>query len=240
MCTLALSLQPGADWGAVIGANRDEFRGRAWDMPAAWWPEDYPGVLGGRDREAGGTWLAVDPQRRRAAAVLNRIEPSPVDDAHARTRGVLPLLAVTGGDDAVAAEDPGRFRPFNLVTVEADRATWWRWDGRDLTRHPVEPGVHLLTSADLDDPTHVRQECWLPVFRGAPRPDPADGWGGWPALLADVETPEGDPAALNVRRIAQAPDYGTVSSSLVALGAGGVRFASTDGPPDRGGWTTVA
>ena len=52
-------------------AVRDEDPQREWDALGPWWPEQYPGVIGIRDRRAGGAWLAVDPQRRRLAVLLN-------------------------------------------------------------------------------------------------------------------------------------------------------------------------
>lgn len=73
MCTLIISLDPGARWPVLLASTRDEFRSRAWQPPAKWWPEEYPGLIGGRDREAGGTWLAANPGERRVAVILNRI-----------------------------------------------------------------------------------------------------------------------------------------------------------------------
>ncbi|MFM7779687.1 MAG: NRDE family protein, partial [Alphaproteobacteria bacterium] len=70
MCTLILLIRPDHAWPMLIAANRDERADRAWDAPAAWWP-DYPGVIGGRDRSAGGTWMALGPHGVLAAA-LNR------------------------------------------------------------------------------------------------------------------------------------------------------------------------
>ncbi|EGO94617.1 NRDE family protein, partial [Acidiphilium sp. PM] len=59
MCSLILSFLPGDAWPVVIGANRDEMLARPWDPPAAHWPE-RPGVIAGRDRTAGGTWLGLN------------------------------------------------------------------------------------------------------------------------------------------------------------------------------------
>ena len=82
----------------------------------------YPGVIGGRDLEAGGTWMAVAPERRRIAVLLNRIEPTSLSEAEANSRGSLPLLAAAGGEAAITEQDPTRFRPFNLALL--DRARW--------------------------------------------------------------------------------------------------------------------
>ena len=241
MCTLVLLLDPAAEWPVLLASTRDEFRSRAWQRPAEWWADRHPGLIGGRDREAGGTWLAVNMRERRAAVVLNRIEPTVLEESEARSRGGLPLIAAGGGADAVDAEDLRLIRPFNLVLAEPGGVLWWRYDGAVLTRRELEPGLHILTAVDLDDIGNPRQRRWLPEFAAVapPAPKPGDrapvGWGGWPALLADVDTPYDDPRALNVRR----GDFGTVSASLLALGREHLKYEFCPGPPDRGGWECV-
>jgi len=56
MCTALLSIQPGLP--ALLVGVRDELSDRAWEPPGRHWP-DHPGLVGGRDLQAGGTWLAV-------------------------------------------------------------------------------------------------------------------------------------------------------------------------------------
>ena len=100
MCTVVILRRPGHAWPTILGANRDEKLHRAWDPPAAWWP-DRPGVVGGRDREAGGTWMAANATGV-VAAVLNRpgsLGPAPGK----RSRGELPLLALERATAEVAA-----------------------------------------------------------------------------------------------------------------------------------------
>jgi hypothetical protein len=245
MCTLILALDPKARWPVLLASTRDEFRSRAWHPPAEWWPDEHPELVGGRDEEAGGTWLAVSREARRVAVVLNRIEPTELPDDEARSRGELPLIAAGGGNEAVAAEDPHLFRPFNLAVVEPGAATWWRYDGSELTRQAVPPGLHILTAADLDDMSNPRQRYWLPEFESAAPPDPRPddrapaGWGDWPALMADVDRPYDDPRALNVRRGGAHGTFGTVSASLVAIGDSEVRYDFCPGPPDAAEWAPV-
>jgi hypothetical protein len=245
MCTLIISLDPRARWPVLLASSRDEFRSRPWEAPADWWPDDYPGLIGGRDSQAGGTWLAVDPNERRVAVVLNRIEPSGLSEQEARSRGELPLIAAAHGADAIAAQDLRLVRPFNLALAESNRVSWFRYDGARLSRHQVPPGLHILTAADLDDMSNPRQRYWLPEFEAvpAPAPDPDDrapaGWGGWPGLLADVDRPYDDPRALNVRHGGAHGIFGTVSASLLAVGDNDVRYEFCPGPPDRAEWERV-
>jgi hypothetical protein len=240
MCTLVLSVKPAEPWRVLMAATRDEFRARPWESPSAWWPREYPEVIGGRDLEAGGTWMAVAPAEARIAVLLNRIEPTTLSDAEARSRGSLPLLAAARGGEAVADEELERFRPFNLAVLEPAAVVWWRYDGVELSRHIVPPGLHMLTAADLDDISNPRQRYWLPEFEAAaaPAPQAADrAPGGWPQLLTGVDSPYDDPRALNVRR--DDVGFGTVSASLAALGEEALKYEFCPGPPDQTEWQRV-
>ena len=62
VCTVVVRVDPS---GVLLAANRDERLDRAWDPPAAWWP-DQPGVIGGRDRSGGGTWMGINRSLARA------------------------------------------------------------------------------------------------------------------------------------------------------------------------------
>ena len=245
MCTLITAFDPEAEWPVMLAATRDEFRARKWQPPAERWPEEHPGLVGGLDLESGGTWLAANPDERRVAVILNRIEPTDLTDETARSRGPLTLVAAADGAEAVAAEDLSMVRPFNLVIAEPGRVTWLRYDGAVFSDHEVEPGLHILTAADLDDMSNPRQRYWLPEFEAAAPPAPlADseapaGWGGWPELLADVDRPYDDPRALNVRHGGAEGIFGTVSASLLALGEERLKFEFCPGPPDRADWERV-
>src|SRR5512146_885783 len=55
MCTVVVSLDPGNPVPLLLLGIRDEFTGRPWRPPARHWPGSP--LIGGRDEEAGGTWL---------------------------------------------------------------------------------------------------------------------------------------------------------------------------------------
>ncbi|WP_370429006.1 NRDE family protein, partial [Microbacterium sp. NRRL B-14842] len=59
MCTVVIDVEVAGS--ARLLAVRDEDPAREWDALGEWWPEEYPGVIGIRDRRAGGAWLAVNP-----------------------------------------------------------------------------------------------------------------------------------------------------------------------------------
>ncbi len=232
MCTVVVLLRPGHAWPLILAANRDERTDRAWDGPAAHWPE-RPDVIGGRDRSGQGTWMAC--RLGVFAAVLNR--PGSLGPAEGkRSRGELPLIALearsaAGAAATMARVDAGRYRTFNMVLADAQGAWFVRGGGAGLPHvEALGPGISMVTAHDPNDVASLRVRTHLPHFQAAAPPDPAaDDWAGWTRLLQDRSGPRG--GAINVP---EEGGFGTVSTSLAAISAEGVpvwRFAA--GPPDR-------
>jgi len=205
MCSIVLRI---SEEGVLIGANRDEKLDRAWDPPAQYWPE-FPGVVAGRDRIAGGTWLGLNRQGM-VAAVLNRhgtLGPA----AGKRSRGELPLLALgqtslAAASAQILALDTGDYRSFNFVLADAAGAHFFRGleSGAPLLQI-LGPGTWMITSGEANDLTSPRIGRHLPKFETAPA-------ASWQALLADNTPPPA--SALN---IPPHDGFGTVSSALITL-----------------------
>jgi len=149
MCTLVLLHRPGHPWPVLIAANRDEMLAREWDPPGPHWP-DRPGVVAGRDRLAGGSWLGLNAAGV-AVAILNRTD-SLGPAAGKRSRGELVLDALDHHEardaaDALSAIDPEAYRTFNLVIADNSGAYWLSSrDGRspvDVKKFP--PGMSMIT-----------------------------------------------------------------------------------------------
>lgn len=220
MCSVILFI---GEEGVFAAANRDEMAGRPWQPPAEYWP----GICGGRDALAGGTWLALN-RHKMMAAVLNR-EGTLGPEPGKLSRGQLPLLALrqasaTAGAEAIGALDAGDYRPFNLVLADADGAVFIRGLGAgrpDIM--PLAPGVHMVTAGEPDDMARPRIARHLPRFRAAPVPE-------WGRLLAGRAGPRGE--QINIRAD-ENDGFGTVCASLVSLPRAGramQKFAA--GPPD--------
>ena len=213
----------------MLAANRDERLDRAWDPPAEYWP-DQPGVVAGRDRTAGGTWMGVN-RFGVVAAVLNRqgsLGPAPGK----RSRGALPLLALQHRSAEAAAQaivqlDGGAWRGFNLVLADASGALFLRGLGHGHPQlHALAPGVHMVTAHDPDDPESPRVARHLARFTEAPPPMPED-WDGWARILADRSGEAGEQINVMPRG-----GFGTACSSLLAISAdGGVDWRFAAGPP---------
>ncbi|MCL4700307.1 MAG: NRDE family protein [Burkholderiaceae bacterium] len=152
MCLIGFALEAHDDFVLLLAANRDEYYAREAD-PAAWWTDRGP-AWGGRDRVAGGSWLAVD-RNGRLAAVTNVREPGAAPGR--RSRGEL-VARFVGAEVAIedwaakAAECGDDYSGFNLLLFDpaAQRPAFYV-----SNRHPqrvleVPPGVHGLSNHLLD------------------------------------------------------------------------------------------
>ncbi len=234
MCTFVLHLDERS--GAIaIAANRDEAYDRPSDPPLVLEPS--PRLLGGRDRIAGGTWLALrDEPPRRAVALLNRREHEPPAAGGAPaprlSRGLIALEAARVESlerlPSVLADRVRTFpvAPFTLLALEAGRGYALAFEGSELRAAPILPGLHAWTHGDADDLHDERVRRVLAAARAAPTaPLSAFFEGLLPALSSHDG---GRPVCLH------GESYGTVSSTLLALPPDGPalwRFAA--GPPCR-------
>jgi len=246
MCTVVALIRPEQPWPVILATLRDERLDRAWDPPAAHWP-DRPGVVAGRDRTAGGSWLGVN-RAGLVASVLNRPGSLGPDPAK-RSRGLLVLDALAETSAAVAstrlaASDGRAWRPFNLVLADRLDAIWLTSDGSGPIRpEPLPPGISMLTAHGRNHQASPRVRVHLPRFEAARVPDPGAGdWTGWLPLLRgrDFAPADGPAGAMT---IPPTDGYGTVCASLLAIAADPGRrplwlFAA--GPPDTADFSPVA
>jgi len=143
MCVIAVAHLASQRYPLIVAANRDERHERE-SAPADWWP-DAPGLLGGRDLVAGGSWLAVSDSGR-FAAVTNIFE-RPLPPAE-RSRGALVSeflrsdLSATEYSRRIQA-DEGRYAPFNLLFLESGQLHFC--SNRNPTT-ALAPGLHTCSS----------------------------------------------------------------------------------------------
>jgi hypothetical protein len=209
-----------------------------------------PGLVGGRDRAAGGTWLAVRPDPPAVAALLNGVRLPPPADGTRPSRGWLPLailseLEAPGVTDA--SMDPSElegYDGFHLLLGDANGVTVWSWDGDELTWQDLAAGDHIIVNAGVDSaddplvPHFAPQLVATPSPRLAPDDDTDAAWGSWVDLLRGDKLPFDDPRALIVRRVFDGRTYGSTSASLVAVGRDSVRLDFT-ATPDQPDWRPV-
>jgi uncharacterized protein with NRDE domain len=154
MCLVALAIDHHRRFPLVIAANRDEHFKR----PAArleWWtPESGgPAILGGRDLEAGGTWLGLTAQGR--LALLTNVRNPARNDPGAPSRGrIVPdwLAGRERSDRFWMRTALSGYNGFNLLAFDFRQGECFYAsnDGRHPQR--LERGIHGLSNASLDTP----------------------------------------------------------------------------------------
>lgn len=253
MCTAIISVEPSSAVPVLLVGVRDEFVSRDWEPPGRHWP-DRPGLVGGRDRRAGGTWLAVEPAAPRVATVLNgrgRMAP----EAGRSSRGELPLRVAAEGK--LGRLDLASFDPFHLVGAEPDRVRLWSWDGADLAERDLGPGLHVIVNSGLEGEGQLEGETedaymaarlahFRPRLAAAARPvpgpaEPVDrAWGQWLPLVNGDGLPRADHRALlPLLDLGEGRVWGTTSVSLTALTGTGVRYDFSAAPGDATAWTRI-
>jgi len=248
VCTLAVFTRVFPAVPLVVAANRDELLDRP-ALPPGLLRDAPPRAVGGRDLVAGGTWLGLT-ETGLVAGLLNRRSPERPDPTR-RSRGqlCLDLLGCTRAAEAAArvrAEPAGRYNAFNLLLADAAEA----FVVTQPPRRPsavvrLEPGLHLLTNLDVDDPTCPRIAASHRQFAAAGDVFAADGdvdafVARLHATLAEHATaldPRG-PGSLCVH----ADGYGTRSASVLLVGPGDglLRYLHAEGPPCRTALAPVA
>ena len=227
MCLLVVLSRVVEDWPLIVAANRDEQYARPADPAMVL--RERPRTLGGRDRLAGGTWLAVNEHGVVAGLTNKPMERSPAR----RSRGAIPLKLTErdSAADAVAAfmasAGPAEFNP--CWTLAADRSALFYLDltGPDApTAVELDPGMYVLENRALDTPStkvdHVRARLGDVAWR-----DPERLLDALRDVLADhvvTAPPEGDDAMSRLASSASAccvhtEVYGTRSSMLVRVPA---------------------
>ncbi len=161
MCLVLWAYRQHPKYRLVLAANRDEFYARP-SAPAHRWPE-APGVLAGRDLEAGGTWLGVS-ERGRLALVTNYREPDR-RAAGRRSRGWLTRDFLLGSEPPAAylkrvLAERNAYNGFNLLVGDTETLAYGsnRRDGVEV----LSPGHYGLSN-------HLLGTRWPKVHRGLER-----------------------------------------------------------------------
>ena len=151
MCLILFAWQAHPEYPLIVSANRDEFYQRP-TSTAHWW-EDHPEVLGGRDLEAGGTWMGVSRAGR--WAMITNYRQFPIEKKYNTSRGKLVKDFLTGnespGDYLKMLQDSGGdYAGYNLLFGTPDQLSYYSNRGAHETQ--VSPGVHGLSNHLLDTP----------------------------------------------------------------------------------------
>ena len=220
MCLATLALNAHPDWPLILVGNRDEFHARPAAPMSHWF--DQP-ILGGRDLEAGGSWMGLGDNNR-FALVTNHRDLRRAKPDNARSRGNLVTDFIHSPLDArhfCAALEADSYAGFNLLL--RDHTGWYHYSNISRRCQPLNQGLYGLSNALLDTPwpktllarTRLQQQ----LAQGLPQPEQLL------RLLHDRSRPEDQrlpDTGLSLERerllsscFIVSADYGTRASSLI-------------------------
>ncbi|WP_339523530.1 NRDE family protein [Pseudomonas sp. EA_35y_Pfl2_R111] len=230
MCLIVLAWRPGHAQPLLLAANRDEFYERP-SQPLAEWP-DVPGVIAGRDLQAGGTWLGVGPSGR-FAALTNIRDPGQAQGS--RSRGELPVAFLTSNHSVEdflheLHEQRRHYSGFNLLLGDSQQL--WHFNSLTGRARPLAEGVHGLSNADLDTPWPKLERAKQALQNGLHEPHPqmllkllAD-----PTRATDAELPQTGIGLTGERLLSSifiaSVTYGTRASTALIVNADGSRVVA--------------
>lgn len=229
MCLIAFDLR-GSE--LTLAANRDEFHHRP-SLAADWW-DDAPQVWGGRDQQAGGSWLAVSRAGRLAAVTNVRRMLPPRPEAPSRGALVQAYLSsqLTPADFAAALKDPASsYAGFNLLLADRQQLLYVS-NEPEFTVSRIGEGVHVLSNAQLDTPWPKSERLRGAMIR---RSDQAQQAIGELFTALGDRRPAPDPdlpdtgVGLEMERFLSAPficspRYGTRASTVLQWRGGTLRI----------------
>lgn len=159
MCLIFIGLKQHPVYKLIIAANRDEFYNRK-TAAAGYWQE-YPNILGGRDLEAGGTWLGVNKKNGRISMITNYRDPKNINPK-APSRGQLVtdyLLQTISATEYLKHVIPvaKNYNGFNLIVGNLDELSYFSNYGN---------GVRDLSEGLFGLSNHLLETPWPKVLRG--------------------------------------------------------------------------
>lgn len=211
MCLIIVAHCAAPQYPLVIAANRDEDHARP-SRAAHFW-DDAPDVFGGRDLQAGGSWLAVTRGGRFAMVTNVRGFPEPPD---ARSRGMLVADFVRGSaapEEFAGAVQRERYAGFHLVCGEAGRVA--AHVSSDDAARVLEPGIFAVsnakTSIDWPKIAYAREAMQRALASDDVKAE----------LMRFLTTPRGGPIENEVFVSVPEMGYGTRASTVVLAGEDG-------------------
>ena len=151
MCLIVFGYGVHKRYRLILSANRDEFFERP-TAPLHRW-EDHPEIIGGRDLQQKGTWMALG-KGGRFAALTNVRNPAAMKQ-NARSRGDLVTSFLLSDADPLRylekikqrVED---YNGFNLLAGDLNDLFFLSTTDEKIIK--VEQGIHAISNATLDTP----------------------------------------------------------------------------------------
>lgn len=214
MCLLAIQYQLVPEAPVLIAANREEYYDRNSQAPTI--QSGKPRVLGGVDLVAGGTWLGVN-QHGMLIACCNRKKSFP--PLAPLSRGVLCRELLKAGSAFEAAEmamdqlADGQYDGVNYVCVDAASGHVVH-GGDNLEMVELPEGLSIIANQNVNDSRDDRVQLAHRLLTLQQLDSPVKFLAVASRVFSRGPSPEGRPSI-----ILRGREKGTVSSSLISLGA---------------------
>jgi uncharacterized protein with NRDE domain len=230
MCLLAIQYRVVPESPILVAANREEFFDRRCSSPAI--QSGKPRVLCPIDQRSGGTWLGIN-QHGIFVGICNRRTLEPLGSN--RSRGLLVKEALKSSSSRQALdrtlEELGKhqFEACNLVIADRDQAFAIHHESENEVLD-VQPGLNIIGARNLNDPRDERVQLANRLLTLQTLDSPVK----FLAVASRVFARSPNPMA-RASMVIRGADYGTVSSTLIALGAKprDAIYQYSDGPADE-------
>ena len=230
MCLLAIQYRLVPESPILVAANREEFFNRRSTPPTI--QSGKPRILCPGDQRTGGTWLGAN-QHGMFVGFCQRHSIQPLGGDASRSNLCKEALRTSSArkalDKVLDELSNNSYEAFNLVIADRDNGWVIHHDASDEVVD-LQPGLNIIGSKNLND---LRDER-VQMARRLLTLQTLDSAVKFLAVASRVfaRSPNGGGRPSMVMR---GSDYGTVSSSLIALGAKprDAIFQYADGPADE-------
>jgi len=232
MCTLIVLDRVVPGFPLLVASNRDEFFRRPSAPPARISPreEGRPAYVAPQDLEAGGTWMGLNA-RGLFVGLTNRAGAQPARDRRSRGLLVLDALARETADEVetdMQSVRAGTHNPFHLLAADGSGTMLAVGTETSVDVRRLDPGAHVICNRDPEDPASSKVRDLRSAVRGI---DTGRAVETVLEQLADVLRAHGRVDEPLQNPCVHTEDYGTRSSTLIAVGAGRWHYWHSDGPP---------
>lgn len=230
MCLLAVQYQLVPESPILVAANREEYFDRPSLTPSI--QSGKPRVLCGVDQKAGGTWLGVN-QNGLFVGVCNRATAMPLFGQRSRGSLVMDLLRCTSSaralDKALGELGETQYEGCNLIIADA-KAGFAIHSDQQQQVVDLQPGLNIIGAHNLNDPDDERVRMARRLLTLQTLDSPVKFLAVASRVFARAPVGPGRPSM-----VIRNQDYGTVSSSLIALGVKprDAIYQFSNGAPDQ-------
>jgi uncharacterized protein with NRDE domain len=224
MCLILFGYKVSEKYPLILAANRDEFHQRPTKSMHFW--QESPYILAGKDLEQGGTWMGINKDTGRFAALTNYRDPAALNATAPSRGGIIVDFLTTNADINTHSIDFQKtahaYNGFNLLFGTKEELYWFCNVKNSMEKVP--PGVHGLSNRFLDTPwpkvesgkkalqkvidKNINRDALFSILTDQYTPDdtalPDTGIGlEWERLLSPL--------------FIQSPTYGTRSSTVLLM-----------------------